>query len=365
MRVKRLTLENFRNYENDTLNFSPGVNVISGANAQGKTNILEAVHLFSVGKSSRAKSEAELIRHGEQSAKIKMSFISGGRDFTGEVDVFKGRRKVITLNEIPIKRNSELLGRFNVVYFGPEYLDMIKGGPKKRRRCLDILISQLHKSYFSAISEHKKIVESKNALLKSNVINEVMLDILDAKLAAAASEVILRRMEYVKLIEIHAGNIQNEISNGTETLTVKYLSCIGSADGLKKPEIESFLLKKLKSVRRREIETHESSTGIHREDIEFNINGKDARLFASQGQQKTIVLAEKLAEVEIIKSEIGESPVLLLDDIMSELDKGRRQFVLSRICGMQILITCTDADELETPENSNEIHISGGKRTDV
>lgn len=349
MKVNSLKLKDFRNYDDETIAFSDGVNIIHGDNAQGKTNILEAVHMFSMGKSNRTPRDIELIRHGCQGSEIFMDYTAYDRDCTLQIELSKLRRKSIFYNDIPMKKVSELLGKFNVVYFGPELLGLVKNGPSGRRKNLDMLISQLRPNYFSAISSIKRIIESKNALLKMQNPNKAMVDILDDKLVMVSTEIISYRCEFIKRLQEIAKDIQLSISGGTENLSYRYMSSIGKIDMREIPDKESMsasFREKLMANKSREYENREVIVSPHREDICFDINNKDARAFASQGQQKTIVLVQKLAEVELIKSEINETPILLLDDIMSELDRKRQAFVLANIKDMQIIITCTDLDEL-------------------
>lgn len=363
MIVKKLRLEDFRNYENQEIEFGSGINVIYGNNAQGKTNILEAVHMFSLGKSNRTSKDAELIRHGTSNAKIYMEYSAYDRDSFFEISLHRGKRKSIIYNDIPVKKNSELLGKFNVVYFGPELLGLVKDGPKGRRRNLDMLISQLRPNYFSCITDLKRVVESKNALLKMENPNRTLLDIMNEKLVGLSAELILYRIEFIRRIEEIAREIQLDISSGKEELSVKYMSCIGRVASDENPDRQEIIKRfreKLNASEAREMEYRETIVSPHRDDIAYEINGKDARSFASQGQQKTIVLVEKLAEVRLIRQEINETPVLLLDDIMSELDRKRRQFVMASIDDMQIMITCTDLDEFS--ESINSINTDSGDK---
>ena len=361
MQAKRLTLTDFRNYQEQTLEFGEGINILFGDNAQGKTNVLEAVYLFSMGKANRAHRDSELIRHGQEQAALTLEFFDGERELTAQMQLFKNRRKQVALNEVPIRKNSELVGRFRVVYFGPEYLGLVKEGPKIRRKNLDILISQLRPRYFSALSDAKKLVESKNALFKMDKPNLSMLGILNEKLSSVAAELIAYRTEYINKIGSYAAALQKEISGGKETLELRYLSCIGDTAGMAIPQIKEKLLQKLTDSQRRELDARESVVGPHREDIGYYINGQDAKLFASQGQQKTVVLAQKLSEVALIQEETGDLPVLLLDDIMSELDKKRQSFILNHTRDMQILITCTDVDGFALTEDATLFHVEDGR----
>lgn len=360
MQAKKLKLKDFRNYSEQELLFADGVNIIFGDNAQGKTNILEAIYMFSMGKANRARKDSELIRYGCDSAKTELCFCGNDRENNAEISLFKNHRKVITVNDIPIRRNSELVGRFPVIYFGPEYLSLVKEGPKQRRKSIDILISQLRPRYFSALSDLKKITESKNALLKMDRPNKAMLEIINEKLSSVSAEVIFYRSEYIAKTARLAADIQLEASNGAEKLEMLYTSSIGDTAGMGVDEIKSAFDKRLEDVGKRELDTREAVIGPHREDIEYLINGKSAKAFASQGQQKTIVLVQKLAEVGIIREETGENPVLLLDDIMSELDKKRRAFILNHINDTQIMITCTDTDGFDIPGHVRLFEVKGG-----
>lgn len=369
MKINKLGLSDFRNYHDETVEFGSGVNIICGDNAQGKTNILEAVHMFSMGKSNRTPRDFELIRHGSQRAEIEMEYSAFERECELKICLDKGKRKSILYNDIPLKRISELLGKFNAVYFGPELLDLVKNGPGGRRRNIDMLISQLRPNYFSAVSELRKITDSKNALLKMQSPNKTMLEIMNKKLTDVSSEIISYRCEFVKRLEEIAREIQLDISGGSEELSYRYMSSIGrisSEEVPAKSEIRERFAARIEQNAKRETEYRETLISPHREDICFDINGKDARAFASQGQQKTVVLVEKLAESRLINSETGETPLLLLDDIMSELDIKRRAFVLGSISGMQIIITCTDMDEMSEAvcSESRIIHVENGSVTE-
>lgn len=361
MFLKELEIENFRNYETEKIEFCDGLNIICGKNAQGKTNILEAVYLFSVGKSHRTYRDAELIKFGADFSKAKIDFTSHQRDCSAEIQIFKNKRKIISVNDILIKKNSLLIGKFNVVYFGPEYLGLVQGGPKTRRKNIDILISQLRPNYFSLVTDLKRIVESKSALLKGNNVNMTMLEILNERLSSVSSEIILYRCEFIKKLEEIAKKIQFDISGGTEELEIKYISSVGNADTMSKDEIKNALKEKLKLNEKREIEQKECSIGPHREDVEFLINGLSAKLYGSQGQQKTVSLVHKIAEVELIYKETEEYPVLLLDDIMSELDSMRQEYILKNIKNMQIILTCTDSQMFDEKENKKIIEVENGR----
>lgn len=361
MIVEKLKLINFRNYENQEIDFDKKINIIYGNNAQGKTNILEAIYMFSLGKSYRAYHDSDIIRFGESFLRAEMDFLSFGRENSAAISISGGKRKQILLNEIPVKKISEIVGKFNVVYFGPEYLSLIKDGPKKRRRNLDIMISQLRPGYIGALSDYRKLIEQKNSLLKSEKIDEVFLSIINEKVIELCAYIIKLRFEYIKKTEKIAKEIQLDISGGRENLEMNYISC-GMRIGFDEEEnIKNLLINKSKSAFEREKWQREASFGVHRDDVEFKINQKEIKAFGSQGQQKTAVLVQKIAEVELFKSEMGEYPVLLLDDIMSELDFKRQDYIINKIDNMQIFITCTDREKFETLEKGKFIEIEKGR----
>lgn len=316
--------------------------------------------MFSLGKSLRARREQELIQNGKENAEIHLEFSDNQRRHTGEIHLSKNRRKRIWINEIPLRKNSELMGRFCVVYFGPENLDMVKDGPAVRRRNLDMFISQLHPGYFAALSQLRQIVEQKTALLRELKPDVMMLEVLNERFAAAAADVIEKRRQYLEKIETAAALLQKEISGGSETLRMQYKSCVGNLDALTQKEIFLAVQKKLEEYFQKELERRECLTGPHREDVVFWINDMEAKAFASQGQQKTVVLAEKLAEVSILREETGETPVLLLDDIMSELDRKRQDYILRSIRDMQILITCTDTEGFKETKPAVLFYVKAG-----
>ena len=360
MIVKNISLNNFRNYENEKLDFHDKLNIIYGNNAQGKTNILEAIYMFSLGKSNRASKDYEMIKFGEDSAEISMNFISKENNTFGEIKLEKSKKKKIFINEIPISKNSELVGRFNVVFFGPEYLSLIREGPKKRRKNVDVMISQLRPGYVAALSDFKRLIEQKNNLLKEDHIDKVFLDVLNEKIIDLSAYIIKIRYEYIKKIEKIAQKIQLDISEDKEKLEMSYISCNLNIDEKLVKDIKRILIEKSKDVFEREIRYRESILGPHRDDIEFKINEKDLKLFGSQGQQKTAVLVQKIAEVELFYEEIGEYPVLLLDDIMSELDSIRQDYVINKLKNMQIFITCTDREKFINMESGKFFKIEKG-----
>ena len=363
MQVKKLKLERFRNYESEEFEFNSGVTVIYGDNAQGKTNVLEAVHLFSLAKSHRTHKDKEMILFGSDSGSAVLDFTACGMENRSEIIISKDARKVIKVNGITIPKISILMGRFNVVLFCPEHLALVKDQPRGRRKNLDAFISQLRPNYFSALMQYQKIIAGKNMLLgkSGNFAFEGVLDVWNEKLISVAAEILTYRYEYIKRLETVMAEVLRDISSGAEEFSMKYSSCVGDIEGKSADEVKMLLSDKLAKCAAREREMQKCMVGPHRDDIIFYINGKEARAFGSQGQQKTVALALKLAEVRIIREEIGEYPVLLLDDIMSELDANRREYVLSEIRDMQVIITATDKEMFDgLGDDVGYINIVGG-----
>ena len=337
MEVKTLRLINFRNYEDEKITFCPGTNLIYGDNAQGKTNLLEAVCMFSHGRSKRAKSDRELIRFGEKSYTLEMTFQDSVRDYSASMTASAEGRKNIRINNVQIARLSQLMSYFNVVMFSPAELDIIKGSPAVRRRFLDEAISQMSPKYMSLLSRYYKTLSEKNGLLRQlrikGVHNDTMLSVWNEQLAETGEQIAERRRGFLEKLGAAATAMQKEISG--EELEIVYQPSI---------EAENYL-EKLEKNQQREIEFGAALAGIQRDDIKIRVAGKDSRLYASQGQQRTAVLSLKLAQTEYINEEKGEYPVILLDDIMSELDINRRRYLAGKIKGRQVLITTTDAEE--------------------
>lgn len=361
MIVKELNLKNFRNYEKETFKFDDKVNIIYGNNAQGKTNILEGIYIFSLGKSNRASKDTEIINFGKDEAQAEIKFSDSIRENTAKINISKTKRKSIFVNDIAVKKNSELVGKFSGVYFGPEYLDLIKGGPKKRRKNIDIIISQLKVSYFSALSEIKNILEQKSAVLKSEKQDKLIISVLNEKLVLNSLIICKLRFEYLRRIEEKAKILQREISSEKEIFNIRYISPLGILERFDEDRFLEGMNQKLESSYQKELFLRECIVGPHRDDIEFRINGLEVKNFGSQGQQKTAVLVQKIAEVELFKEEKGEYPVLLLDDIMSELDIKRREFVTDKIKNMQIFITCTEKEKFDTFRRGKFFEIENGK----
>lgn len=329
MYITELSLQNFRNYDTLSLNLSEGINLFYGDNAQGKTNILEAIYLGATARSHRTKQEKELIQWTQKEAYIK---IKAQKKYVETTIYFKltSSSKSIYVNQLPIRRLDELLGNLYVVMFSPEDLRLVKNSPKERRRFIDMELCQLDRHYYQMLKHYHKVLKQRNLTLKMQDLT--MLDIWDSQLAQYAKDIIQRRIQFIKQINQLAKEIHACITSHKENFQINYLPSMS---------LELFETQLLKN--REKDRLHKTTLiGPHRDDIQFLINDKDARLYASQGQQRTIVLALKLAELELIKQQIGESPILLLDDVLSELDEKRQKDLFKYTKNTQTLITCAE-----------------------
>lgn len=338
MIIRSLELQNFRNYENAQIEFSEGVNILYGDNAQGKTNVLEAVFLGATARSHRAGRDREMIRFGEEEAHIK--YFVEKRGITDRVDMHlkKSRAKGIALNGMPLRRASDLFGNVNVVFFSPEDLNIIKEGPSERRKFMDTELCQLDKVYMSNLTNYNKVVMQRNKLLKELEFHEDYLDTLqvwDMQLVRYGCEVIRRRQEFVRQLQDIIRPLHSSITGGKEEICVSYEPNVRAED----------FERELDKGRARDLKARVSLTGPHRDDLAFMLGDVDIRTFGSQGQQRTAALSLKLSEIEIVKARIGDCPVLLLDDVLSELDAGRQEKLLDSIQNVQTLLTCTGVDE--------------------
>lgn len=342
MYIKSLTLKNFRNYENQTIAFAPGTNIIYGPNANGKTNILEAVYLFGYGKSHRTKTDSDMIRFGAQGSKATITFESKGRDFTAEIRLQKDGKKTISVNNVPIKKLSRLMSYFHAVIFSPEDLTLVKGSPSARRKYMDASLCRIYPGYFSALSEYKEAATEKNILLKQlrkkGKTSDDYLSIWNERLAVPCQKIMEYRSAFINDMALYAAKIQKDISG--EELEMLYEPSL-------KVNGEKDIFEFLELNQKREIENGAMYWGVQRDDICLHIGALDARQFASQGQQRTTALSMRIAEADYIFEKTGEYPVLLLDDIFSELDINRRLYLWQRIIDKQVIITCTDTDFFE------------------
>ena len=340
MIVKSLKLNQFRNYESLQLSFDKGTNLFYGNNAQGKTNILEAVYLCGTTKSHKGSKDREMIRFGEEEAHIRMAISRSQSAYEIDMHLKKNRPKGIAVNGVPIRKAAELLGIANFVFFSPEDLGIIKNGPAERRRFMDMELSQLDKIYLSNLINYNKVVNQRNKLLKelsfkSSEEKLETLDIWDLQLVKYGTEVMKRRVGFVQELNEIIGGLHEKLSGGTEKLTIEYQPCVE----------ETTFLDTVTKMRERDLRMKSTCFGPHKDDLIFFINGSEVKKYGSQGQQRTAALSLKLAEIELVKKVVKDTPVLLLDDVLSELDSNRQQFLLNSIGQIQTVITCTGLDE--------------------
>ena len=346
MIIDSLELKNFRNYESLKVSLSPGTNIFYGDNAQGKTNVLESIFLASTSKSYRISKDKDLIQFGNDEAHIKMEVRKHDVPYRIDMHLKKNKSKGIAIDETPIRKASELFGIANIVSFSPEDLGLIKDGPAVRRRFMDLELCQLDKIYLYNLTRYNRVLDQRNKLLKDIVIKPSLLDTLsvwDLELIKYGTKIIEIRnifIEELKEIIIH---IHHHLTGGIEKLEIVYDANVGSQD----------FQNTLSRMRESEIRQHITLVGPHRDDLLFLIDGKDIRKFGSQGQQRTAALALKLSEIELVRKRIDDDPILLLDDVLSELDSKRQNYLLNLLSDTQNIITCTGLDDFI----NNRFHI--------
>ncbi len=359
MEVKKVTLKNFRSYSEETIEFSPRTNLIYGDNAVGKTNLLEAVHLAATGRSHRAKFVSQMVHFGSEYARVSVEFSDKHRNYNIVIGLLPPDKKSVKINDVPINKLSVLVNYLNVVMFSPEDLGLVKGSPKMRRQFMDTSISSLSPRYLSELVSYHKALAQKNNLLRKAKFGDKKaadnIDVWNIQLASSGVRIMKERRAFLEGISEFSKLTHLEIAKGE--LEIVYSPSI-EAQILDEPNPELAFLKKLEQVKSREIENGSALYGIGRDEIKFFINGAEAKLFASQGQQRTIVLCMKLALTEYIKSRRDEYPVLLFDDIMSELDQKHRKYLTDKIRDKQVLLTCTDRQQTSA---ARIIKVSGGR----
>ena len=356
MYLQKLQLTNFRNYENLELEFSKNVNVFVGNNAHGKTNILESIYISSITKSYRTNKDIECINFNKEFFRTNHIFIDD-RDTKKEVEVYldNTNKKQIKENGIKINKYSDFIGNIPLVIFSPENMDIVKGSPKNRRKFLDILISQLSRSYVICLQEYNKVLTLKNNLLKQEKkqVDITYLEILDEKLSEKIEYIVNIRTKYVDTVEKHAQKIQKSLSKNEEKLNLKYSSEFLNKN---KEEIKNILF----NSRENDFFRKTSNKGIGHDDILVLVNDKQVSTFGSQGQNRTALLSMKLAEFEILKEEKETIPIILLDDVFSELDRERINFLIEYVSKYQVFITTTEIDSIDNIENKEIFKIKNG-----
>ncbi|SFQ22267.1 DNA replication and repair protein RecF [Lachnospiraceae bacterium XBB1006] len=338
MIVKSIELFDFRNYESLDLKFDEGVNILYGDNAQGKTNILEAIYMSGTTKSHRGTKDKETIRFGKEEAHIRTIVEKQGKEYKIDMHIKKHKTKGIAINQMPIKKASDLFGVLNLIFFSPEDLNIIKDGPAERRRFLDLELCQLDKIYLYNLSKYNKVLNQRNKLLKDIFQNPELrntLDIWDQQLITYGTKIIQRRKQFVEELNTIIFGIHKRLSGNKEELFLSYEpNCT-----------DAYYPQKLCEARDKDERFGSTSVGPHRDDISFLIGNIDIRKYGSQGQQRTAALSLKLSEIELVKKIIGDEPVLLLDDVLSELDINRQNQLLNNLSTTQTVITCTGLDE--------------------
>ena len=337
MYINKIKLNNFRNYEEQEILLNPNINIFYGDNAQGKTNIIESIFLCAIGKSFRTTNDKEMIKFNKENASVYIEYKKVDRE--GTIKIYIENKKNIYVNGIKIKKLSELLGKINIVIFTPDDIQILKEGPQKRRRFLDIMIGQLRPNYVHILNLYNKTLEQRNNYLKQIKIEnkpEELLEIWDEKLAEYGEKVFLYRNEFIEKIKEKINNIHEDITENKENLKIEYESNCKSKEEY---------LNLLKERRKLDIIKGFTTKGVHRDDFMIYINNELVNIYGSQGQNRTVILSLKIAEMQVIYDEIGEYPILLLDDFMSELDEKRRKNFLENIENKQVIITCTDKIE--------------------
>lgn len=356
MKIKQLKLKNYRNYDLLELDFDTSTNILYGDNAQGKTNILESIYMCGTTKSHRGTKDRDMIRFGQEEAHIEAVIDKKGVPFEIDIHLKNNSPKGVAINKMPIRRAIELFGIVNIVLFSPEDLNIIKNGPSERRKFIDLELSQLDKVYLSDLSNYNRIVNQRNKLLKDVYDRKDLietLDIWDLQLVNYGKKIIDRRNQFIVELNEIVAKVHEQLTGGKEHLQIYYEPSASSVDF----EIN------LKKNREKDIKMKSTSVGPHRDDICFMADGLDIRKFGSQGQQRTAALSLKLSEIEIVKKVINDTPILLLDDVLSELDKHRQNYLLDSISDIQTLITCTGLDDFVNNRfHINKImHVDNGK----
>ena len=338
MKIKSIELEKFRNYDSLNINFDENTTILFGDNAQGKTNILEAAYLSGTTKSHKGSRDKEIIKFDKNESHIKTVISKNDRDYQIDIHLKKNKSKGIAINRVPIKKAADLFGLINIIFFSPEDLNIIKNGPAERRKFMDAELCQIDKIYLSDLTNYNKALNQRNTLLKEiNFKPELKetLPIWDEQLINYGKKIIARRQKFINDINIIVKELHSKITGGKENINVSY-----------EPNIEDiFFLDELVKNKEKDMRFCQTSVGPHRDDIKITVDGIDIRKFGSQGQQRTCALSLKLSEIKLVEDTIKDKPILLLDDVLSELDKNRQSYLLDNLLDTQTIITCTGIDE--------------------
>ena len=352
MYIRNLKLKNFRNYDELNISFENGVNMVLGENAQGKTNLIEAIYMTGFARSFRTSKDVEVINFNEKEAYISAEVENEDYDFNLEMKI-TGEGKFIKCDGKKINRMVDLLSKVYVVVFSPEDLRLVKDLPEKRRKFIDQELSKLKPAYYESLYNYKKALKQRNTYLKENRIDMAILDIWDYELVRHGQDIIAKRADFIEKLEKISSEIHSSITSGKEVLTLEYEANVTS---------ENFI-EKLKSHEEKDIQLRTTSVGPHRDDIKICVNGIDIRHFGSQGQQRTAALSLKLAEIKLIREITGENAILLLDDVLSELDINRQAYLINSLDDVQMFITATDIspEVMERLKEGKIYNVSAGK----
>ena len=363
MKINSSEFIDFRNMENERIDFSQGVNVIYGENAQGKTNILEGIYLFARGRSFRATKDKELIRFGKNIAYSRLEFENQGGVTLLGVEIPSSKPKHFYRNSIKVQRTSDIIGEFRSVLFCPSHLGIISDSPSVRRSFLDVAISQLRPVYIKLLAKYQNYLMNRNSVLKKEdkERDSYLIDIYSEEMASLCADITEIRKEYIKKLDFWTKEFFNDMTLGKEVPSVRYDADHSLDEDADKEAVKEKYLSLYFENREREIRYGATLYGIHKDDIKIEINGKDSRLYASQGQQRSLALAMKMAEGEISREATGEYPVFLLDDVLSELDESRRKYILSSIDKRQVIITSCEPSVCEG-KGDNYIRIKDGRK---
>ena len=365
MKIIAVKFENYRNLKNGIITPCEGVNVIYGDNAQGKTNLLEALWLFCGGHSFRGTKDNEAVQFGKNFARLDMRFFGQEREQTASI-LIKGNKKQVEINGVKKNSAASLIERYCAVVFSPEHLSLIKRGPSERRKFIDSAICREKLKNAVVLSKYNRTLNQRNSLLKDIYRNpslEETLSIWDSSLFKNGAVLIKKRIDYVKMLSERAAEFHKGISNGSEELEIKYISTTNANENDSVEEIFEKMQICFDECRKDDIKAGCSTKGPHRDDIEILINGRNAKLYASQGQQRSAVLSLKLAEAAVLEERMGEKPIILLDDVLSELDTKRQDFLLNKLYDCQVFITCCEKSNKEQLENGKKKKKKNGEVT--
>lgn len=362
MHLERLRLINYRNYSDVEISFNQNINIIVGKNGQGKTNILESIYFLAVGKSFRTSRDKEVVKFGCKNAYISSFFVKNGHRNTLEF-LIGSNSKAVKKNGLSLLRMSELLGNFNVVVFSPEDIRILKDSPSERRRFIDREISQISPRYYANLSDYNKILTQRNNYLKNDRLDMSLIEIFDRQLCSCAGKIYTSRRDFISKLSEYALEFHSRIVGRQEEFDIRYLNQLNLSDDDTPHSAESALFELLSKKREEDMRKRSTGYGPHRDDIQVIVDSLDVKVYGSQGQQRTASIAIKLSELELIRSETGEYPVLLLDDVFSELDEKRQKLLIESISGIQTFVTTAENAHIDIFEGKEYavFNIDGGQ----